>query len=117
MLILFGVNSTNSSLSDINALDTVNWKWVQHFSASGYPQQSNNSSPADANGTMPSDNDSTTSNRLGTGAIAGIAVAGVIVVVSRIYKKYYGKPSHWSHLGCRCSASAALQEKQEQEAR
>ncbi|KAG2182567.1 hypothetical protein INT43_007498 [Umbelopsis isabellina] len=82
MLILFGANSTNNSLSDINALDTVNWKWVQHFSASGYTQQSNNSSPAAANGTLASANDSTTSNSLGAGAIAGIAVGGVVVVAA-----------------------------------
>ncbi|KAM3586469.1 hypothetical protein VKS41_002983 [Umbelopsis sp. WA50703] len=84
MLILFGLNSTNSSLNDINALDTVNWKWVQHFSASGYEQQPNSSYPAAVNGTATSASGSNSGNSLGSGAIAGIAVGAVIVVVSNI---------------------------------
>jgi hypothetical protein len=81
MFILFGLDSTNTSLSDINALDTVNWQWVQQFSVSGYKQQSNNSYPAAINGSS-SSTDGSSGSGLGSGAIAGIAVGAVVVVVS-----------------------------------
>ncbi|KAI8582029.1 hypothetical protein K450DRAFT_228718 [Umbelopsis ramanniana AG] len=82
MFILFGINASNSSLSDIYALDTVNWIWVQHFSASGYSQQANMSYPAAINGTSSTSEstDSSGGNSLGAGPIAGIAVGAVLVV-------------------------------------
>lgn len=83
MFILFGYDFTLSSLADIHALDTVNWKWVTQFSASGYPLQTNNSTlPAATNSTSTSHGSSSSS--LSTGAIAGIAVGGAVVVVGNI---------------------------------
>jgi len=84
MFILFGYDFTLSSLADIHALDTVNWKWVTQFSASGYPLQTNNSTlPAATNSTSTSHGSSSSS--LSTGAIAGIAVGGAVVVVGNIF--------------------------------
>ncbi|KAG2174752.1 hypothetical protein INT43_005810 [Umbelopsis isabellina] len=77
MFILFGYDFTLASLSDIHALDTVNMKWVDTFSANGYPLISNSSSskntttctdPCSCHGDCPA------SSGLGTGAIVGIAV-------------------------------------------
>ncbi|KAJ2955495.1 hypothetical protein NQZ79_g8510 [Umbelopsis isabellina] len=77
MFILFGYDFTLSSLSDIHALDTVNLKWVDTFSANGYPLISNSSSSK--NTTTCTDpcscsGDCSQSSGLSTGAIVGIAV-------------------------------------------
>jgi hypothetical protein len=73
---MFGYDYTLASLSDIHALDTINWRWVTDFSAAGYPLLSNGTN--NANGTTIS-----SSNGLSSGAIAGIAVGVVAVVVSQ----------------------------------
>jgi hypothetical protein len=88
MFILFGINAANSSLSDIYALDTVNWIWTQHFSASGYSQQANTSYPAAINGSSSAASGSTGSsggNSLAAGPIAGIAIGAVLLLVSINY--------------------------------
>ena len=75
MFIMFGYDFTVTALPDIHALDTINWRWVTQFSASGYPLQSNNSTLSPA---------SNSTSSLSTGAIAGIAVGGGIAVVRNI---------------------------------
>lgn len=88
MFILFGIDASNSSISDIHALDTVNWIWIQQFSASGYSQQGNTSYPAAINGTSSAADGNTGSDggsSLTAGPIAGIAVGAVLVVVSFTY--------------------------------
>lgn len=85
MFILFGIDASNSSISDIHALDTVNWIWIQQFSASGYLQQGNTSYPAATNGNSSAIDGNTArsnDNGLTAGPIAGIAVGAVLVVVS-----------------------------------
>jgi hypothetical protein len=81
MFIMFGYDYTLGSLSDIHALDTVNWKWVTQFSATGYQTLGNatNTTTPISNGTTTS---TTSSSGLGSGAIAGIAVGAAVVVVS-----------------------------------
>ncbi|GAB5585494.1 hypothetical protein Unana1_00394 [Umbelopsis nana] len=81
MFIIFGYDFTLTSLSDIHALDTINWRWVTQFSASGYPLQSNNSTLSPASNSTSS---SSSSSSLSTGAIAGIAVGGGVAVIGAI---------------------------------
>jgi hypothetical protein len=91
MFIMFGIDIALTALSDIHALDTVNWRWVTEYSASGYPLLSTvtntttntttNTASADSNNNS---NGSSQSSGLSTGAIAGIAVGAVVVVV-RVY--------------------------------
>jgi hypothetical protein len=88
MFILFGIDASNSSISDIHALDTVNWIWIQQFSASGYSLQANASYPAAINETSSAADGNTGSSDgsgLTAGPIAGIAVGAVLVVVSFTY--------------------------------
>lgn len=88
MFVLFGLDSTNHSLGDIYALDTVNWKWITQFSPNGYQQQPNgNYTPAINTTSSSSGNSSPTassSGGLGAGPIAGIAVGGIALLVSNI---------------------------------
>jgi hypothetical protein len=83
MFIMFGIDITSLALSDIHVLDTANWRWVTEYSASGYPLLSTvtnitNTTSPDSNNNS---NGSSQSSGLSTGAIAGIAVGAVFVVV------------------------------------
>ena len=87
MFVLFGRDASSNSLNDIYALDTVNWKWITQFNASGYQQQSNSSYAPAVNGTQSSTGDDSTGwkgSALSTGAIAGIVVGCIVVLVSKL---------------------------------
>lgn len=88
MFVLFGLDSTNQSLGDIYALDTVNWKWITQFNPNGYPQQPNgNYTPAINTTTSSSGSSSPTASSGGgltAGPIAGIAVGGIALLVSNV---------------------------------
>jgi hypothetical protein len=81
MFVMFGYDYTLGSLSDIHALDTVNWRWVTQFSATGYANIGTGTNGTNAT-TSNSESTSGSSSGLGTGAIAGIAVGAAVVVVS-----------------------------------
>ncbi|KAI8576783.1 hypothetical protein K450DRAFT_283121 [Umbelopsis ramanniana AG] len=87
MFVMFGWDFTFAPLSDIHALDTVNWRWVSEYSASGYPLLSANTTTNTTNTTSPDSNNNSSSKSsqnsgsLSTGAIAGIAVGAVVVVI------------------------------------
>ncbi|KAG2171886.1 hypothetical protein INT44_006115 [Umbelopsis vinacea] len=87
MFVMFGWDFTFVPVADIHALDTVNWRWVSEYSASGYPLLSTNTTTNTTNTTSPDLNNSSnskpsqTSSGLSTGAIAGIAVGAVVVVI------------------------------------
>ncbi|GAB5593201.1 Leucine-zipper-like transcriptional regulator 1 [Umbelopsis nana] len=85
MFVLFGRDASSNSLNDIYALDTVNWKWITQFNASGYQQQSNSSYAPAVNGTQSSTCDDSTGwkgSALSTGAIAGIVVGCIVVLIA-----------------------------------
>ncbi|KAI9277320.1 hypothetical protein BC943DRAFT_340945 [Umbelopsis sp. AD052] len=87
MFVMFGWDFTFVPVADIHALDTVNWRWVSEYSASGYPLLSTNTTTNTTNTTSPDLNNnsnskaSQSSSSLSTGAIAGIAVGAVVVVI------------------------------------
>jgi hypothetical protein len=88
MFVFFGLDSTNQSLGDIYALDTVNWKWIAQFNPNGYPEQPNgNYTPAINTTSSSSGSSSPTASSaggLGAGPIAGIAVGGIALLVSNV---------------------------------
>ncbi|KAI9287969.1 hypothetical protein BC943DRAFT_350148 [Umbelopsis sp. AD052] len=80
MFVMFGYDYTLGSLSDIHALDTVNWRWVTQYSATGYPILGSGTNGT--NTTTPNSGATTSSSSgLGTGAIAGIAVGAAVVII------------------------------------
>ena len=66
MFIMFGYDSAANYLSDIHALDTLNWNWTNDFDPSGYATD------------IPV-------GGLSKGAIAGIAVGAVLLVVGYFF--------------------------------
>jgi hypothetical protein len=72
MFIMFGYDFTWTTLSDIYALDTVNWRWVTQFNAAGY--QFLNNTSTDPSHTV-----------LTTGQIIGIAISAAVVLVGTIF--------------------------------
>lgn len=89
MFVLFGLDATNTTMMDIHALDTINWQWTTHFSASGYQQQANGTYPpaisSPASLTQSSTPGGAGNSSFGGGPIAGVVVGCIAALVSSLH--------------------------------